>query len=121
MKIILVRHGHPDYVNDCLTPLGHEQAAKAALRLKNEGIEKILRRTTELNTNEKEPFVYCNYFMKIPRNVRKSWNMFVIKSCFIVPIYWKIVYDLVYIDRILYTMTICPRKVKSPKENEQQW
>ncbi len=41
MKIILVRHGHPDYVNDCLTPLGHEQAAKAALRLKNEGIEKI--------------------------------------------------------------------------------
>ena len=41
MKIILVRHGHPDYINDCLTPLGHEQAAKAALRLKDEGIEKI--------------------------------------------------------------------------------
>lgn len=41
MKIILVRHGHPDYVNDCLTPLGHEQAEKAAHRLKNEGIEKI--------------------------------------------------------------------------------
>ncbi len=41
MKIILVRHGHPDYANDCLTPLGHEQAEKAALRLKNEGIEQI--------------------------------------------------------------------------------
>lgn len=41
MKIILVRHGHPDYVNDCLTELGHEQAEKAALRLKNEGIEEI--------------------------------------------------------------------------------
>ncbi len=41
MKIILVRHGHPDYVNDCLTPLGHEQAEKAAMRLKGEGIEKI--------------------------------------------------------------------------------
>lgn len=41
MKIILVRHGHPDYENDCLTPLGHEQAAKAAIRLKDEGIEKI--------------------------------------------------------------------------------
>ena len=40
MKIILVRHGHPDYENDCLTPLGHEQAAKAAMRLKDEGIEK---------------------------------------------------------------------------------
>lgn len=41
MKIILVRHGHPDYANDCLTPLGHEQAEKAALRLKNEGIGQI--------------------------------------------------------------------------------
>lgn len=41
MKIIFVRHGHPDYVNDCLTPLGHEQAEKAALRLKNEGIQEI--------------------------------------------------------------------------------
>ncbi len=41
MKIVFVRHGHPDYVNDCLTELGHEQAAKAALRLENEGIEEI--------------------------------------------------------------------------------
>ena len=41
MKIIFVRHGHPDYVNDCLTELGHEQAAKAALRLKDEGISEI--------------------------------------------------------------------------------
>ena len=41
MKLILVRHGHPDYTNDCLTPLGHEQAEKAALRLKDEGIGQI--------------------------------------------------------------------------------
>ncbi len=41
MKIVLVRHGHPDYVNDCLTPLGHEQAERAALRLKDEGIQQI--------------------------------------------------------------------------------
>ncbi|MBE6902646.1 MAG: histidine phosphatase family protein [Ruminococcaceae bacterium] len=41
MKIILVRHGHPDYENDCLTALGHEQAEKAALRLKDEGIQQI--------------------------------------------------------------------------------
>lgn len=41
MKIILVRHGHPDYVNDCLTPLGHEQAEKAAQRLRDEGISEI--------------------------------------------------------------------------------
>ncbi len=41
MKIIFVRHGHPDYVNDCLTELGHKQAQQAALRLKDEGIEQI--------------------------------------------------------------------------------
>ncbi len=26
MRIIFVRHGHPDYTNDCLTELGHLQA-----------------------------------------------------------------------------------------------
>ncbi len=41
MKIVFVRHGHPDYINDCLTQLGHEQAAKAAERLRNEGITVI--------------------------------------------------------------------------------
>ena len=41
MKIVFVRHGHPDYVNDCLTDLGHEQAEAVALRLKMEGIEGI--------------------------------------------------------------------------------
>ncbi len=41
MKIVFVRHGHPDYVNDCLTELGHKQAEAAALRLKDEGIEEI--------------------------------------------------------------------------------
>ncbi len=45
MKIIFVRHGHPDYEKDCLTSLGHEQAEKAALRLKNEGIEEIYSST----------------------------------------------------------------------------
>lgn len=41
MKIILVRHGHPDYTTDSLTELGHKQAKSAAVRLENEGIEKI--------------------------------------------------------------------------------
>lgn len=45
MKIILVRHGHPDYAKDCLTPLGKEQAEKAAERLKDEGIERIFSST----------------------------------------------------------------------------
>lgn len=41
MKIIFVRHGHPDYVNDCLTELGRKQAQQAAERLKNENIDEI--------------------------------------------------------------------------------
>ncbi|MBR4059210.1 MAG: histidine phosphatase family protein [Lachnospiraceae bacterium] len=41
MRIIFVRHGHPDYSMDCLTELGHKQAAATAIRLKEEGIQKI--------------------------------------------------------------------------------
>ncbi len=41
MRIIFVRHGHPDYKNDCLTELGHIQAAACAERLKNESIDKF--------------------------------------------------------------------------------
>ncbi len=45
MRIIFVRHGHPDYTNDCLTPLGHKHAAAAAKRLKEEGIQQIFSST----------------------------------------------------------------------------
>ncbi|MBQ2100671.1 MAG: histidine phosphatase family protein [Lachnospiraceae bacterium] len=41
MRIIIVRHGEPNYVKDCLTPLGIKQAKAAAQRLKSEGIEEI--------------------------------------------------------------------------------
>ena len=41
MKIIFVRHGHPDYRKDCLTELGHPQAEAAAERLKDEKVDKI--------------------------------------------------------------------------------
>ena len=41
MRIIFVRHGHPDYKNDCLTDLGHLQAVRCAERLRNEKIDKI--------------------------------------------------------------------------------
>lgn len=41
MRIVFVRHGHPDYKNDCLTELGHPQAEAAAERLKDEKIDKI--------------------------------------------------------------------------------
>lgn len=41
MRIIFVRHGEPDYVNDCLTETGKKQAEAAAKRLEREGITKI--------------------------------------------------------------------------------
>ena len=41
MKIYFVRHGHPDYVKDCLTDLGHKQGEAVAERLKNEKIDKF--------------------------------------------------------------------------------
>ena len=41
MRIILIRHGEPDYEKDCLTELGHKQAQIAAQRLLIEGIEEI--------------------------------------------------------------------------------
>lgn len=45
MRIIFVRHGHPDYAKDCLTPLGRRHAAAAAERLKDEGIRRIFSST----------------------------------------------------------------------------
>ena len=39
MRLLLVRHGHPNYELDCLTPLGRLQAEAAAKRLKNENID----------------------------------------------------------------------------------
>lgn len=36
MKIVFIRHGHPNYELDCLTELGHKQAEAAGERLKDE-------------------------------------------------------------------------------------
>ena len=41
MKIIFVRHGHPDYEKDCLTELGHKHAEAVAERLKDEPITRV--------------------------------------------------------------------------------
>ena len=45
MLIYFVRHGHPNYRLDCLTALGKKQAAAAAERLSDVGIEKIYAST----------------------------------------------------------------------------
>jgi probable phosphoglycerate mutase len=41
MRILIVRHGEPDYSNDCLTPTGVVQAKAAARRLAGEKIGAI--------------------------------------------------------------------------------
>lgn len=45
MRIIFVRHGHPNYEKDCLTALGHKHGAAVADRLKDEPVEKIFSST----------------------------------------------------------------------------
>lgn len=45
MKIVFVRHGHPNYQLDCLTELGKRHAQAAADRLTEEGIEEIYAST----------------------------------------------------------------------------
>lgn len=41
MRIIFVRHGHPDYKLDCLTELGHKHGQAVAQRLKDETVTAI--------------------------------------------------------------------------------
>jgi probable phosphoglycerate mutase len=45
MKIIFVRHGHPNYKEDCLTELGVSQANAAAERLKGLQIDRFFSST----------------------------------------------------------------------------
>ncbi|MBQ3014244.1 MAG: histidine phosphatase family protein, partial [Clostridia bacterium] len=45
MDIYFVRHGHPNYRDDCLTELGHKHAAAAAECLKAFGIQQIFSST----------------------------------------------------------------------------
>lgn len=45
VKIYFVRHGHPDYKNDCLTELGQRQAHATANRLKDSKIERVFAST----------------------------------------------------------------------------
>lgn len=45
MRIIFVRHGHPNYDLDCLTPLGHLHGEAVAERLKEEPVERIFSST----------------------------------------------------------------------------
>ena len=73
MKIYFVRHGYPDYGKDCLTELGHKQAAAAAERLQACGIEQIFSSTkgraleTAEHTAKKLglPVIPCDFMREI--------------------------------------------------------
>lgn len=45
MRIVFVRHGHPDYAKDCLTELGREQAKACAEKMINENVSAIYSST----------------------------------------------------------------------------
>ncbi len=56
MRLLLVRHGDPDYEKDCLTELGVKQAEKVAKRLMEEGIEEIYSSPLGRARQTAEPF-----------------------------------------------------------------
>lgn len=75
MRIIFVRHGHPNYVDDCLTELGHKHAAAAAERLKDEGISEIFSST-------------CGRAYETAEYTAKKYNLPIVKCDFMREIGW---------------------------------
>lgn len=75
MRIIFVRHGHPNYVDDCLTELGHKHAAAAAKRLKEEGISEIYSST-------------CGRAYETAGYVARKYNLPIVKCEFMREISW---------------------------------
>ena len=97
MRIVFVRHGHPNYVNDCLTELGRKHAAAAAERLKDEGISEIYSSTngraleTAGYVAEKYglPIVKCEFMREI------SWGSVDNEPLFLDGHPWSTVDDMV--------------------------
>ena len=65
MRLILVRHGDPDYDKDCLTELGHRQADVVAQRLLEEGIEEIYSSPMGRARQTAQPFAEASGIGKI--------------------------------------------------------
>ena len=97
MRIIFVRHGHPNYEKDCLTELGRKHAAAAAERLKDEGISEIYSSTcgrayeTAGYVAEKYglPIVKCEFMREI------SWGSVDNEPLFLDGHPWSTVDDMV--------------------------
>lgn len=75
MRIVFVRHGHPNYIDDCLTELGHKHAAAAAERLKDEGISEVYSST-------------CGRAYETAEYVAKQYKLPIVKCEFMREISW---------------------------------
>ena len=65
MRLILVRHGEPDYEHDCLTEKGKKQAEIVARRLMKEGIEEIYSSPLGRARQTAEPFAELSGIGKV--------------------------------------------------------
>lgn len=75
MRIIFVRHGHPNYEKDCLTPLGHLHGQAVAQRLQNEPVQKIYSST-------------CGRAMETAGHIDEVFNLGVLPLDFMREVSW---------------------------------
>jgi len=75
MKIVFVRHGHPDYTLDCLTELGHRQAEAVAERLRDTKFDKIFSST-------------CGRAYETAEHIVKGRDMEIVQLEFMREIWW---------------------------------
>ena len=84
MRIIFVRHGHPNYEKDCLTALGNKHAEAAAERLREEGIEQIFSSTCGRAYETAEytakmlglPIIKCDFMREISWGPMENEELF---------------------------------------------
>ena len=77
MKILIIRHGDPDYVNDTLTEVGHKEAQLLSQELSNKKIDKIYvsplgraKKTAEYTCNMKEmDATVCDWLREFPARI----------------------------------------------------
>lgn len=82
MRLIFVRHGDPNYAENCLTPIGHLQAQAVAKRLINEGIDRIcaspIKRAWDTALYIAEPLglevEQCDFMREIEWGIEKLWR-----------------------------------------------
>ena len=76
MRLLLVRHGHPNYELDCLTPLGHQQAEAAAERLMKEDIDVFYASTCgrAVETAEHTASRYGRNVIQLPFMREVTWG-----------------------------------------------